>query len=249
MNKKTAIASSFALAALLASGFAAAAGAVQWSYSGSQGPEYWGKLAPEFSICSTGKNQSPINLTGMVEGELPMLKVDYKVAGHEVINNGHTIQINYASGNYMRVGDQSFALKQVHFHSPSDNTIEGRSYPLEVHFVHADKNGNLAVIAVMLEAGKPNVELQKAWAEMPMEKGGKAVLKEAVDAGKLLPQDLGYYRYNGSLTTPPCSEGVSWFVMKNADTTSKEQVDKFVRAMKHANNRPVQPVNARVIIQ
>jgi carbonic anhydrase len=249
MNKKTAITSSFALAALLASGISAAAGAVQWSYSGNQGPEYWGKLAPEFSICSTGKNQSPIDLTGMVEGELPTLKVDYKVGGHEVINNGHTIQINYASGNYMRVGDKSFALKQVHFHSPSDNTIKGRSYPLEVHFVHADKNGNLAVIAVMLEAGKPNAELQKAWAKMPMEKGGKAALKQAVYAGKLLPKNLGYYRYNGSLTTPPCSEGVSWFVMKNPDTTSKEQVDKFVRAMKHANNRPVQPVNARVIVQ
>ena len=249
MNKKTAITSSFALAALLASGFAAAAGAVQWSYSGSQGPEYWGKLAPEFSICSTGKNQSPINLTGMVEGELPTLKVNYKVEGHEVINNGHTIQINYASGSYMSVGDKSFALKQVHFHSPSDNTIEGRSYPLEVHFVHADKNGNLAVIAVMLETGKPNAELQKAWAEMPMEKGGKAALKETVDAGKLLPQNLGYYRYNGSLTTPPCSEGVSWFVMKSPDTASTEQVDKFVRAMKHANNRPVQPVNARLIVQ
>lgn len=166
-----------------------------------------------------------------------------------MINNGHTIQVNYAPGNYMSVGDKSFALKQVHFHSPSDNTIEGRSYPLEVHFVHAHKNGDLAVIAVMLEAGKSNAELQKAWAKMPMQKGGKVVLKNAVDAGKLLPQDQGYYRYNGSLTTPPCSEGVSWFVMKNSDTASKEQVDKFVRAMKHANNRPVQAVNARLLVQ
>lgn len=248
MNKSALIAS-FAVAAVLVSGFATASDQIQWGYSGAAGPEHWGELAPEFATCSTGKNQSPINLTGMIEGKLPALEVHYKAGGNEVVNNGHTIQIKYAPGSSMAVGDRTFELKQAHFHSPSENIIEGRSYPLEVHFVHVDKNGNLAVIAVMFETGQSNAELEKAWALMPMGKGETAVLKDAVDAGILLPQDHAYYRYNGSLTTPPCSEGVHWLVMKSSGTASKEQIDKFKQAMHHANNRPVQPINARVVIQ
>lgn len=248
MNKKTIIAS-FAVAGMLLSGAAAAAGQTQWSYSGTTGPENWGKLAPEFATCSTGKNQSPVNLTGMIEGELPALEFHYKRGGHEVINNGHTIQINYAPGSHMAVGGKSYELKQIHFHSTSDNMIDGRSFPLETHFVHADKAGNLAVVAVMHEVGRANTELGKAWVQMPMKKGGKAALKNTIDAAALLPQNQQYYRYNGSLTTPPCTEGVSWFVMKSVDTASQEQVDKFMRAMLHANNRPVQPLNARIIVQ
>lgn len=208
-----------------------------------------GELAPEYATCSAGKNQSPINLTGMVEGDLPALKVNYKAGGNEVLNNGHTIQVNYAPGSTMTVGNRSFELKQFHFHSPSENTIEGHSYPMEAHFVHADKNGNLAVIAVMFKLGKHNSELEKAWARMPEENGQKHALENAVDANILLPHDHAYYRFNGSLTTPPCSEGVNWFVMKFFDAASKEQIEKFVHFMYHDNNRPVQPVNARVVIQ
>ena len=220
-----------------------------WSYSGQEGPAHWGELDKSFALCSTGKNQSPVNLTGMVEGELPELQLSYNAGGNEIWNNGHTIQVDYAPSSAMTVGERSFELKQFHFHSPSENTIEGKSYPMEAHFVHADEDGNLAVIAVLYEYGDNNTELEKAWAFMPEQSGAKHTLENAIDANNLLPLDQGYYRFNGSLTTPPCSEGVNWFVMKSFDTVSPEQVKKFTHAMHSANNRPVQPINARLIIK
>lgn len=164
----------------------------------------------------------------MIEGDLPALKINYDKGGNEVVNNGHTIQVNYAPGSTMTAGGMSFELKQFHFHSPSENTIEGKSFPMEAHFVHADTDGNLAVIAVMFEPGKHNDELEKAWANMPMEEGRKVALADTVDAKILLPDDHDYYRFNGSLTTPPCTEGVQWFVMKSSDSASTEQIEKFV---------------------
>lgn len=245
MKTSTAI---FAIA-LAYSAQSLAAGNTHWGYSGHEGPEYWGELDASFATCASGKNQSPINLTGMIEGELQELTIDYKAGGNEILNNGHTIQVNYAPGSTMTVGNRSFELKQFHFHSPSENTIKDHSYPMEAHFVHADKKGNLAVIAVMFEPGKQNTELEKAWGHMPEKGGEKQTLDSPIDANMLLPQDHAYYRFNGSLTTPPCSEGVNWFVIKSFDTASKEQIEKFVHVMHHDNNRPVQPINARVIIQ
>lgn len=220
-----------------------------WSYSGQDGPEHWGELVNGFSLCSTGKNQSPVNLTGMIESDLKEIKIDYKDGGNKVLNNGHTIQVNYAPGSTINVDGHSFELKQFHFHSPSENTIEGHSYPLEAHFVHADPNGNLAVIAVMFEEGKENAELKKAWAQMPEQAGESQDLKAIVNAEALLPQQHDYYRFNGSLTTPPCSEGVWWLVMKNSDTASKAQIEEFAHVMHHANNRPLQAINARMILE
>lgn len=240
---------SLAIVGLLSSGASFSADKAHWGYSGHEGPEHWGDLTPEYSTCSSGKNQSPINLTEMIEGDLPELKVDYKVGGNEVVNNGHTIQVNYAAGSMIYVGDHTFKLKQFHFHSPSENTIEGHSYPMEAHFVHADKAGNLAVIAVMFKLGKNNVELEKVWEHIPHEAGNKYELNNVVDANVLIPHDHAYFRYNGSLTTPPCSEGVNWYVMKYFETASQEQINKFTQAMHHDNNRPVQPVNARKVIQ
>lgn len=247
--KKSSVLASLVTAATLASSAATAAGGMHWSYSGDEGPAHWGELAPEFATCSSGRNQSPIDLTGMIEGELPGLEVRYEANGGETVNNGHTIQVNYAPGSDMTVGGKSFELKQFHFHSPSENTIGGRSYPMEAHFVHAGKDGNLAVVAVMFEIGQHNTELEKVWAQMPMEAGQETVLDEAVDAGILLPDDHAYYRFNGSLTTPPCSEGVGWFVLKSFAIASEEQIEKFVHVMGHDNNRPVQPINARLVVQ
>jgi carbonic anhydrase len=222
---------------------------VHWDYSGHDGPEHWGELDPSFSTCSTGKNQSPINLTEFIEGDLPELKVNYQAGGHEILNNGHTIQINYALGSTITVGNHSFELKQFHFHSPSENTIEGYSYPMEAHFVHADKDSNLAVIAVMFKVGEHSQELEKEWRLMPENTGEKQTIQPAVDANLLLPPNHDYYQFNGSLTTPPCSESVRWFVMKHYVTASKEQLEKFSQAIHHTNNRPIQPVNSRMIIQ
>lgn len=247
--KIKAIKATFAVFSMLAASATYASNETHWTYSGPKGPEHWGELNPEFSTCATGKNQSPINLTNMVKADLPEIKVNYKLGGNEVLNNGHTIQVNYAPGSTIVIDGRSFELKQFHFHSPSENTIEGKSFPMEAHFVHVDKDGNLAVIAVMFEPGKHNAELEKAWAKMPDAEGEKYELNEAVDASSLLPRDYAYYRFNGSLTTPPCSEGVNWIVMKSFDTASKEQLEKFVHALHHNNNRPINPLNARIVIQ
>jgi carbonic anhydrase len=220
-----------------------------WGYSGHEGPEHWGKLDPKYSACSEGINQSPVNLTGMIESDLSPITINYQSGGNEILNNGHTIQVNYKPGSTITVNGHEFELKQFHFHSPSENTIEGHSYPMEAHFVHTDKEGNLAVIAVMFKTGKKNVELEKAWAHMPENTGDKNKLSKIVDARSLFPHNPDYYRFNGSLTTPPCSEGVWWLVMKYFGTASKEQIDKFIHTMGHPNNRPVQSINARVILK
>lgn len=224
------------------------AGKTHWAYSGDEGPEHWGALDPGFITCSTGKNQSPVNLTGMTHGYLRPIKVNYKAGGNEILNNGHTVQVNYASGSSINIDNKEFELKQFHFHSPSENTIEGRSYPMEAHFVHADKDGNLAVIAVMFKEGRHNEELEKAWSQMPAQAGDKHAFASLLDANRLLPGGQ-YYRFNGSLTTPPCTEGVRWMVMKRIQSASREQIERFMKVMQHPNNRPVQPVNARLIVK
>jgi carbonic anhydrase len=221
-----------------------------WGYSGEEGPEHWGELSSEYTACATGKNQTPINVAGMVDAELPPLVFDYKPdGGQEVINNGHTIQVNFVPGSTIKVDDKTFELLQFHFHSPSENHIEGKSFPMEAHFVHKDKDGNLAVLALMYTEGEENHELEKAWKGMPKEAGEKATLSQAVSADALLPQNLDYYRFDGSLTTPPCSEGVRWLVLKANSTASKQQIEEFQHVMHHPNNRPLQPLNARVILK
>lgn len=226
-----------------------AAGKGKWSYSGETGPKHWGSLHASFSACAEGKNQSPINLTRVIKSELTPITFSYKPGGREVLNNGHTIQVNYAPGSSITVDGKSFELKQFHFHAPSENTIEGHSYPLEGHFVHADAKGNLAVVAVMYSIESSLAELDKAWKHMPMKAGEKKALPTPVNANALLPKKRGYYRFNGSLTTPPCSEGVRWLVLDTYKEIGGAQVDAFKKVMHHHNNRPVQPINARTILR
>lgn len=245
--KRTVIAVSFALCCGLFANNLIASEGVRWGYSGEVGPENWGKLAPEFALCSAGMNQSPVNIADPIAGNLPDLSFAYQVSGTEVLNNGHAIQVNYKPGSTLSAKGSVFELQQFHFHSPSENTIAGKSFPLEAHFVHTDANGNLAVVAVVYEEGEQNAELGKIWTQMPAEAGQKAVLEEPVDANIFLPKDKDYYYFNGSLTTPPCTEGVRWFVLKEIGAVSKEQVDKFTHVMHHPNNRPVQPLNARLV--
>ena len=242
--------SKFLIIALVSmTSIAIAAEKAHWGYTGHAGPENWGELDPKFSSCSEGRNQSPVNLTAMIESDLSPITISYQAGGNEVVNNGHTIQVNYKPGSMITVNGHEFELKQFHFHSPSENFIEGHSYPMEAHFVHADRDGNLAVIAVMFKAGEKNTELEKAWAHMPENAGGKGALPISINAGFLLPHNHDYYRFNGSLTTPPCSEGVWWLVMKYYQSASKEQIEKFARMMHHPNNRPLQPINARIILK
>ncbi len=242
------VASCISLSSLsaLASGHGSAP---HWDYDGAEGPAHWGELSPEFSVCASGKNQSPINLTGFIEAEMKPITFDYGTAATEVINNGHSIQANYQPGSSITVDGHSFELKQFHFHSPSENTIDGESFPLEAHLVHADKDGNLAVVAVMFRKGAANNTVGKIWAAMPAKAGGKNALAKPVSVNGILPENRDYYRFNGSLTTPPCSEGVEWLVMKTPMSVSAEQIKAFTGVMHHPNNRPVQPTNARPVLK
>ncbi len=245
--KLTSITKSLSLALLLTlSASASEASKVHWEYNGAGAPSNWGDLKPEFHTCKDGVNQSPIDLKGFVDAKLPELAFDYKSASTEILNNGHTIQVNIAGGSTIEIDGIKFELKQFHFHTPSENNINGKSFPLEAHFVHASKDGELAVVALMFEEGDENKMLGKLWAKMPMKSGEKSKL-EIADVTSLLPKDRDYYRFNGSLTTPPCTEGVRWIVLKKSTTLSKAQADKFAKVMVHPNNRPIQPVNARII--
>lgn len=219
-----------------------------WGYSGSEGTENWVKLSPDNFSCS-GKNQSPINLSGFIEADLTPITFNYKAGGQEILNNGHTVQVNYEKGSHISIDGIIFELLQFHFHAPSENHINGNSYPLEAHLVHADKDGNLAVVAVMFKEGEANKGLENAWITMPKHSGDKYPLSTRVDVDNILPKSREYYRFNGSLTTPPCSEGVRWLVMKDAVSASADQIDAFSQALHEPNNRPLQALNSRVILK
>ncbi|HEX6850609.1 MAG TPA: carbonic anhydrase family protein [Candidatus Polarisedimenticolaceae bacterium] len=219
-----------------------------WSYSGEAGPEAWARLSPQFSACA-GMEQSPIDLTGFIEAELPALGFAYRPGGTEILNNGHTVQVSYAAGSSLSVDGIAFELKQLHFHTPSENRIEGKSFPMEAHLVHADRDGNLAVLALLFVDGEENGALKSIVATLPTSAGEKLALPAAFAAESLLPADRDYYRFSGSLTTPPCTEGVRWLVLKRAAPISAAQVEAFAHAMHGPNNRPVQPVHARPVLK
>lgn len=218
-----------------------------WDYSGEAGPENWAKLTPEFGACA-GKNQAPVDLNGFVEADLAPLKLSYVAGASKVVNDGHTVQVVYEPGSHLTLDGNEYDLLQFHFHMPSENHIEGQSYPLEGHLVHADKDGNLAVIALMFKAGEPNAALARLW-DTPPQVGQTQQITPMAAVTDLLPTHLDYYRFSGSLTTPPCTEGVRWLVLKQPVVASKEQIGALTAAVGHANNRPLQPLNARVVLQ
>ncbi|ELV8626783.1 carbonic anhydrase [Vibrio cidicii] len=217
--------------------------ASEWGYEGHHGPEHWGNVAKE---CAIGKNQSPIDIAQPVEAEMKALELNYTGQVVSLTNNGHTLQAGVSGENVFHVDGKSFELKQFHFHTPSENAIRGKQYPLEAHFVHADSEGNLAVIAVMFDTGKQNPLLSELTAKMPTV-GEQVTLPHAFDVAALLPKQQDYFRFNGSLTTPPCSEGVRWFVLKQASELSNSQTEHLMSVMGR-NNRPLQPLNARTVL-
>jgi carbonic anhydrase len=225
---------------------------VEWEYSGKNGPKNWGQLSPEYLMAKIGKNQSPINIAGasVIEAELPPIEFDYSQIPLKVLFNGHTVQAVCTGGGSIKVDGIEFALQQFHFHSPSENHIYGKSFPLEAHLVHADKDGNIAVIAVMFSEGAHNKVLAQIWANTPRAEGNTNTPEGMkINAIDLLPGDRDYYRFNGSLTTPPCSENVRWLVMKNTVALSKAQIKTLQSIIGFANNRPIQPTNARPILK
>ena len=222
---------------------------IHWTYEGKQGPDNWAKLSPEFAACETGRNQSPVNIENTMRASLKPLRGIQKFPAKDIVNNGHTVQVNFKEGNMLVLDSAPYQMKQVHFHAPSENTINNKSYPLEAHFVHADAKGNLTVIGVMFKEGEANPGLEKLWSQLPGKEGEPIMLKNRVIPSELIPENRAYYRFSGSLTTPPCSEGVRWLLMKTPMTASKAQIEAFERAVKHHNNRPVQALNGRVIIE
>jgi carbonic anhydrase len=223
-----------------------------WSYKGETGPEKWGELSEEFVTCSIGKNQSPIDINeGLLDIEVPPVTFNYSMLIPEKIhNNGHTVQVDMRSGGSIKVDGDEFTLKQFHFHTPSENTVLGKNFPLEAHFVHANKEGELAVVAMMFIPGAPDRTLDALWSKMPYNAGDSSKLSGGVLKNiEMDKSTTNYYRFNGSLTTPPCTEGVRWLVMKTPMSVSKEQVEMLQKALKQPNNRPTQPINARLILE
>ena len=221
---------------------------VDWAYAGEAGPALWGGLRPEFSTCAVGQRQSPIDIRGGIEVDLEPVQFDYRASGFNVIDNGHTVQVNLGGGNSIQVGTRRYELVQFHFHRPAEERINGRPFDMDVHLVHKDPEGRLAVVAVLLERGAAQPVVQTVWNNLPLEKGEEQPASVVLDLNHLLPADRGYYTYMGSLTTPPCSEGVLWLVMRQPVPVSQRQVDIFAR-LYPMNARPVQSASGRLIKQ
>lgn len=223
---------------------------VHWDYVGKHSPEHWGEMKKEFSLCSKGTMQTPINIVPTEDVELIPLGFDYHTASTDVINNGHTVQVNIAKGSSVTIDGEAYELKQFHFHTPSENNINGEKFALEGHFVHAAKDGSLAVVAVMFSEGEENKILSKIWEKFPLKLNHNETLElSADDIKNILPANKDYYKFMGSLTTPPCTENVKWNVFKTSMTISKEQVKQFFDTFGHTNNRPIQATNNRKISQ
>ena len=220
-----------------------------WTYEGKEGPENWGKLSADYATCDTGRNQSPINIDSVLHASLSPLKISQKFPAKDIVNNGHTVQVDFTKGNILVLDNALYQMKQVNFHAPSENKVNGVGYPLEAHFIHADSKGNLAIIAVMFKEGAENPALATFWVQMPHESGEPVAFKGRVTPSELMPTNHSYYRFSGSLTTPPCSEGVRWIVMKIPMTASKSQIEAFASVVHQHNNRPVQPLNGRVVVE
>ncbi len=231
------------------------AGTPHWDYE-AEGPAVWASLSPAYAACAAGRSQSPIDIATTAASSQPALRMSYRPASLRVvhhehmadgINNGHTIQINYGGADTLTVGDERHALVQYHFHAPSEHTIGGRHSPMEMHLVHKSAAGNLAVVAVFIEEGQRNAAFEPVWANLPTEKGMELHYEHVqVDVDDLLPQNRSAYRYAGSLTTPPCSEGVKWLILATPIQLSTEQIGAFT-AIVRDNNRPVQPLNGRSV--
>ena len=223
-------------------------GPAHWTYSGTGGPKNWGKLTSDYTVCGKGHRQSPINVTNAVRIAMAQIVVDYKPTPLAILNNGHTIQVNYAPGSIMRAGNRTYRLLQFHFHAPSEHKVNGQKYDAEVHFVHKADDGALAVLGVLIRTGAENPFVKQIWAQMPSSKGSRSDATVILDPNSFLPQNRTYMRYFGSLTTPPCSEGVNWFLLTTPVEMSRVQIESFRRIV-GPNNRPVQKLHERYVLR
>jgi carbonic anhydrase len=222
------------------------AGEVQWGYEGDRGPAHWGSLDQAFSTCGAGTAQSPIDLAGGTDGDFAAIEFDYGARLATVVNTGHTIQVNVDPGSGITLDGTRYELLQFHVHHGSEHTFGGVQLPMELHLVHRSDRGALAVVGVLLGEGAANEALAPIWARIPSHAGSAEALPDAVEVAALLQQPRTAWRYRGSLTTPPCTEGVAWIVMSEPVTLSAAQIAAF-GALYARNYRPVQPLGRRTL--
>ena len=222
---------------------------VHWDYEGANGPQAWGKLKPEFNLCALGKRQSPIHIEegNTLSGPAEPINFAYTSSNGTVINNGHTIQVDIQGENSITVRGSTYRLLQFHFHTPSEEQINFKRFAMVAHLVHKNDEGQLAVVAVLLEPGTASPLIDKVWTYMPLDANDRVRMpRDMLNMNELLPADQRYYQFMGSLTTPPCSEGVLWMVLKQPMQISKSQFKLFTQIYPN-NARPVQPLNGRPV--
>jgi carbonic anhydrase len=225
----------------------AASSGPHWGYEGHEGPANWGTMHKDYASCGLGHKQSPINISETTKEKLPAIEFNYQPSALKIVNNGHTVQVNYADGSSIKIGNDRYKLLQFHVHTPSEEQVKGKSFDMVAHFVHKNDAGQLAVVGVLFEKGKDNAALAPVVNSLPKTAGPEqAVAGVSIDAAKLLPATRGYYTFEGSLTTPPCSEGVRWMVLKTPVQASAAQL-AAIKAIVHHNARPVQALHGRVV--
>jgi carbonic anhydrase len=218
-----------------------------WTYEGKDGPKKWATLDPAYSECRVGNHQSPIDIRHTEKADLPPIQFDYAPTPLSIVDNGHTVMVKYEPGSFITVDGHRYQLTQFHFHHPSEEHINGKGFDMEIHLVHEDASGNLAVVAVLLKSGKVNPALELMWDHLPKEKDKVAAVEGVlVNAADFLPLNHDYYTFAGSLTTPPCTEPVTWFVLKTPEQISSGEVDVFARLYPH-DTRPTQKLEGRAI--
>lgn len=223
-------------------------GAPHWGYNGSAGPEHWGDLEKDFAACKEGRNQSPIDIRHAHKARLDPIEFHYRPAPLHIVNNGHTVMVEDGIGGWITVGGKRYDLVQFHFHHSSEERIHGKAYAMDAHLVHKDASGKLVVVAVLFKPGRENSLIHDLWAHLPQEAGKEyASEKEQINVARLLPGNHAYYTFSGSLTTPPCSEAVTWFVLRQPVEISGEEMKEFSK-LYPANARPVQPLNGRTVL-
>jgi carbonic anhydrase len=233
-------------------------GSAHWGYEADNGPGNWASMDSEWALCAAGLEQSPLDLANASVTELPGVGI-HLPSGQEVevlnqagvidaLDNGHTIQINLKTGETLTVGDKTYALVQFHFHAPSEHTVDGEHFPMEMHFVHQAEDGALAVVGVLIEEGAENSSIAPLWEQLAAAPGTQATIQIPAEfADHIFSGDpTGVYHYRGSLTTPPCSEGVNWFVRRTPTQLSRDQIAAFTAVYDH-NNRPVQALKSRTL--
>lgn len=223
-------------------------GKSHWSYEGEKGPEHWGELSPEYKICQLGVEQTPIDLTDAVAGDAGEIAFDYRPLPLRLINNGHTVQVNAEPSCTCTIAGTPYRLVQFHFHHPSEHRLDGKAFEMEVHFVHKSEAGALAVVGVFFRAGAHNAGLQPIFDQMPKSEGPEIAVAGSFDPVPFLPLNRGYFRYRGSLTTPPCFEGLTWTVFREPVEASPEQIRQFSSLFPN-NARPIQRKNRRFLLE